>query len=315
VTLLLGLVLAGLSALVTQVGFLLRHRGAVAAPEVELRHPLRSAVALFRSKWWTIGYALAIVAYLLHVGALTLAAMSLVQAVLAGGLVVLAVVAERFFGFELERRQWAGLLLTAAGLAMLAITGEARSGQESANYSIAAMLAFEAVIAAVGVVLIVSYARGRAASHHGILLALAAGLLFTTTHVAVKALSGKIDAGIAEILLSPDLYVAIAGGVVAFFASARTLQIGPAVPVIAVTAIAGNASAIPAGIVVFGDPLGSEALTVVVRVVAFLLVVAAAALIPAPTRAAGEPAPEPEPQPRRRGTRRPDAPLPGAELR
>jgi hypothetical protein len=37
---------------------------------------------------------------------------------------------------------------------------------------------------------------------------------------------------------------------------------------------------------VFGDPLGSDELAVVVRTLAFLLVVAAAALIPAPTRAA-----------------------------
>jgi drug/metabolite transporter (DMT)-like permease len=310
VTLFLGLALAGLSALVAQMGFLLRHRGAVAAPDVELRHPLGSAIALFRSKWWTIGYALAVVAYLLHVGALALAAMSLVQAVLAGGLVVLAVLAERFFGFELERRQWAGLVLTTAGLAMLAVTGEARSGQESANYSVAAMLAFEAAIAGVGVALIVSYARGRSRSQHGILLALAAGLLFTTTHVAVKALSGKIDAGIAELLLSPYLYIAIAGGVVAFFASARSLQIGPAVPVIAVTSIAGNASAIPAGIVVFGDPLGSDALTVVVRTVAFLLVAVAAALIPAPMRAAREPEPKLEARPRRRGSRPREVPVP-----
>ena len=109
VTLFLGLLLAGLSALVTQVGFLLRHRGAVEAPDVDARHLLRSAVALFRSKWWTIGYALAVVAYVMHVGALAFAALSLVQAVLAGGLVVLGVVAERFFGFELERRQWLGI--------------------------------------------------------------------------------------------------------------------------------------------------------------------------------------------------------------
>jgi drug/metabolite transporter (DMT)-like permease len=297
-------VLAGLSALVTQVGFLLRHRGAVAAPDVELRHPVRSAVALFRSRWWTIGYVLAIVAYALHVGALTLAAMSLVQAVLAGGLVVLAVVAERFFGFELERRQWLGLLLTSLGLAMLAVTGEARSGQESANYSVVAMLAFEAALASIGVALMISCNRGRSQSHHGILLGLAAGLLFTTTHVAVKALSGKIDTSIAEVVLSPYLYIAITGGIVAFFASARSLQIGPAVPVIAVTAIAGNASAIPAGVIVFGDPVGSEALTVVVRTVAFLLVVAAAALIPAPVRAAEEPEPEREPDARSRAKRR-----------
>jgi hypothetical protein len=143
----------------------------------------------------------------------------------------------------------------------------------------------------VGVALVVSCHRSDTKSHHGVLLGLAAGLLFTSTHVAVKALSGKIDAGIAEILLSPYLYLAIAGGVVAFFASARSLQIGPAVPVIAVTAIAGNASAIPAGIIVFGDPLGSETLIVVVRTLAFLLVVAAAALISAPTRVT-EPAEE-----------------------
>jgi hypothetical protein len=128
----------------------------------------------------------------------------------------------------------------------------------------------------------------------------------------VKALSGKIDTSIAEVVLSPYLYLAIAGGIVAFFASARSLQIGPAVPVIAVTAIAGNASAIPAGIIVFGDPLGDGALTVAVRTVAFLLVVAAAALIPAPMRAAEEPEPEPErdPEARAPAKRRQDVTVP-----
>jgi len=286
VTLLLGLLLAGLSALVTQVGFLLRHRGAVAAPDVDVRRPLRSAAGLFRQKWWTIGYVLAIGAYACHVGALALAAMSLVQAVLAGGLVVLGVIAERFFGFELGRRQWAGVILTATGLALLAVTGDARSGQDSADYSVAAMLIFEAALTAFGVVLILSCRGERRKEHTGVVLGVAAGLLFTMTHVAVKALTGKIDTTVAEVLLSPYLYVAILGGVAAFFASARSLQIGPAVPVIAVTAIAGNASAIPAGIVVFGDPLGSHALEIGVRMFAFLLVVAAAALIPAPVRAA-----------------------------
>jgi drug/metabolite transporter (DMT)-like permease len=298
VTLLLGLLLAGLSALVTQVGFLLRHRGAVAAPDVDVRRPLKSAAGLFRQRWWTIGYVLAIFAYACHVGALTLAAMSLVQAVLAGGLVVLAVIAERFFGFELERRQWLGVILTAAGLALLAITGDARSGQDSADYSVAAMLIFEAALTALGVVLILSCRSERRKEHTGVVLGVAAGLLFTMTHVAVKALTGKVDTTVAEVLLSPYLYIAVLGGVAAFFASARSLQIGPAVPVIAVTAIAGNASAIPAGIVVFGDPLGTHAFEIAVRMLAFLLVVAAAALIPAPVRAAelGDPAADQRPR-------------------
>jgi drug/metabolite transporter (DMT)-like permease len=286
VTLFLGLLLAGVSALVTQVGFLLRHRGAVAAPAVDIQRPLASAIGLFRSRWWTIGYVLAIFAYACHVGALALAALSLVQAVLAGGLVVLGVVAERWFGFHLERRQWIGVILTAAGLAALAITGEARSGQDSADYSVATMLIFEGTLTALGVTLILGCRNEERSDQHGILLGLAAGLLFTTTHVAVKALTGKIDTTVAEVLLSPYLYLALMGGVAAFFASARSLQIGPAVPVIAVTAIAGNASAIPAGIVVFGDPVGSRVFEIAVRMVAFLVVIGAAALIPAPVRAA-----------------------------
>ncbi len=285
-TLFLGLLLAGLSALVTQVGFLLRHRGAVESPDVDVRHPLASAAALFRSKWWSIGYALAVVAYVCHVGALTLAALSLVQAVLAGGLVVLGVVAERFFGFDLERRQWAGVVLTSVGLALLAVTGEARSGQDSADYSVAAMLAFEAGLVGAGAALILSCRDERRKSERGVLLGVAAGLLFTMTHVAVKALTGKIDTTVAEVLVSPYLYMAVLGGIVAFFASARSLQIGPAVPVIAVTAIAGNASSIPAGIVVFGDPVGSHTPEIAVRMLAFVLVIGAAALIQAPVRAA-----------------------------
>src|ERR687890_1389324 len=115
--LLAGLGLALASAFATNLGFLFRHRGAVAAPEVDPRHPLRSAIALFRSKWWTIGYGVAAIAYALHVGALALASLSLVQAVLAGGLVLLGVIAERWFGFHLGRREWTGVVLASIGLA------------------------------------------------------------------------------------------------------------------------------------------------------------------------------------------------------
>jgi drug/metabolite transporter (DMT)-like permease len=286
VTLIAGLLLAGLCAAATQVGFLLRERGATSAPEVDLRRPLHSAVCLFRQKWWTIGYLVAIVAYAFHVAALDLVALSIVQAVLAGGLVLLAVIAERFFGFSIGRRQWLGVCLAAAGLALLALTGEARSGQGSANYSVPAMVAFECALAGIGAALILCWRVPSMRDQRGIYLGLAAGLLFTVTHVAVKAMTGKTDNSMLETLVNPYLLLALAGGVSAFFASARSLQLGPAVPVIAFTSIAGNASAIPAGIVVFGDPLGHDALIVAVRSLAFLLVVGAAALIPAPTRAA-----------------------------
>src|SRR3954465_13473077 len=284
-TLLGGVFLAGLSAFASQVGFLLRHRGAVAAPDVNVRRPIASAVGLFRSKWWAIGYGVAIVAYAFHVGALTLVSLSVVQAVLAGGIVLLAVIAERFFGFGLSSKQWIGIACSAAGLALLAVTGEARTGDHSADFSVVAMIAFEGTLVVVGTALILCYRMPRVRSQLGVLLGVAAGLLFTVTHVAVKAITGLADGGPAS-YAQPYLILVVVCAVAAFYASARSLQIGPAVPVIAITSIAGNASSIPAGIIVFGDPLGHDGLAVAVRTLAFLLVVAAAALIPAPMRAA-----------------------------
>ena len=276
--------LALASAFVTNLGFLWRHRGAVAAPDVEMRHPLRSAIGLFKSKWWTIGYVAALIAWLLHVGALSMAPLSIVQAALAAGFVFLAVLADRFFGHELGRREWGGVLLAAAGLAFLAGTAGQVKGEQS-DYSMIAILGFEVAMIGLGALLIVGQ-KGKFSegSWNGVLLGAGAGVLFTTTHVAIKALTGDVK-GVLD-LVSPWTLVVVIGGVVAFFVSARSLQIGKAVPVIAATSIAGNATSILAGVVVFGDPVGSDPFIATLRIAAFGLIVIAAALIPGPLRAA-----------------------------
>src|SRR2546427_13135047 len=139
----LGILLALLCALLTNLGFLYKHRGANRAPDVDWRHPGRSAAGLFRSKWFAIGMGVALAAWLLHVAAMALAPLSIVQAVVSGGLVLLAILAERVFGFKVGPRQWIGVACVAAGLSLLAITLPAAGGAHS-SYSPAGMIAFEA---------------------------------------------------------------------------------------------------------------------------------------------------------------------------
>jgi hypothetical protein len=79
----------------------------------------------------------------------------------------------------------------------------------------------------------------------------------------------------------------VLASIVAFFASARGLQDGEAVPVIAVTGTAANVAGIAGGIVVFGDPLAASPVGVVLQSLAFVLVVVACAVMPAPVRSAG----------------------------
>ena len=284
-TLELGILLSLCCAVATNFGFLLKHRGACAAPEVDFRHPLKSAAGLFRSKWFAIGMLVAAGAWLFHVAALALAPLSVVQAVIAGGLVFLTVMAERWFGAKCGTRQWLGVGLTALGLVLLAITLPHSDGAHS-NYSLAGMAAFEAGLLAVGILLVLSPKLGVHHEHHGVLLGTAAGVLFGVSDVAIKALTGMVgEAGFLG-LFSPWLATCIIASVFAFYASARGLQKGQAVPVITLTSAAANVSAIAGGIVVFGDPIPNDALGMVVQGLAFTLVIVAAVLTPAPLRVA-----------------------------
>ena len=279
-----GLICALLSALATNLAFLFKHRGAVAAPDVDMRHPLRSARDLFRSKWWSIGWAVAAVAFALHVAALSLAPISIGQAVLAGGLVFLAVLAERFFGFELGTRQWIGIGLVAASLAALTLTGGGGDSGANSAYSLTGMIVFESIAVGVGLLLVCSHLIERIDAPPGLLLGVAAGLGFGISDVAIKALSGDLESGPTG-LLSPWSVIIVTAAVFSFYASARSLQIGDGVAVIAVTAVAANLSTILAGLAVFGDRLGNDPLVIGVRLLAFALILAGAALIPAPVRA------------------------------
>jgi hypothetical protein len=282
----LGILLALACALMGNVAMLCKHRGAVAAPDVRLSAPLRSAAGLFRSRWWLIGFVVAFGSWLLHVGAIMVAPLSLVEAVVAGSLVLLAYPAERWFGFKLGRREWTGLGLAATGLALLAITTDPEASGSGAGYSLAAMVAFEAGLVAIGVALLGSHAFERVHHRHGELLAVAAGLLVGVTHIAIKALSGTVPGDVLA-LISPWTAVALVAAVLGFYALARGLQVGEGLTVIALSSVAANCSAILGGVLVFGDPIGEDPIGIVLRIAAFALVVAAAALMPGPVRAAG----------------------------
>jgi drug/metabolite transporter (DMT)-like permease len=277
-----GLVLAVASAVATSAAFLCKQRGAVAAPAVDGLHPLRSAADLFRSRWWTIGWLIALGAWLLHVGALALAPLSVVQAVLSGGLVFLAVLAERFFGFHLGRRQWLGLMVTAAGLVVVGLTsGKSHTG----NSSLAALIAVECGVMAAGALLVLGSVKlDNTHRNEGMMLAVAAGALFGVSDVAIKYLTHSVHGGVLA-LVNPWLLAALLAMVVSFYASARSLQLGPGLEVIALTSVAANVVAISGGILVFHDPVGSGPPQIVGRLLAFCFVVIGAGLMPAPTRA------------------------------
>jgi drug/metabolite transporter (DMT)-like permease len=279
----LGLLLALATAFVSLLGFLYKQRGASSIEPIHWRRPVRAVEALFSNRWFVLGIAVAMASWGLHVAALSLAPISLVQSVIAGGLVLLTVMAERLFGIDVTRREWIGVGLCAAGLAFLAATVGHAGDDKHSHYTGSTLVAYDVLLVAASLALMwLAHVRGDAT---GLALAVAAGLQWGASDVTIKALSDHLGADGIGVVVNPLAFVILTLSIVGMVVSARSLQIGDAVPVIAATSAAANLTTIASGLVVFGEPLPDGTLAVVARLAAFALVVAAAFLTPAPTPA------------------------------
>ena len=279
----IGLLLSVATAFFAVVGFLYKHRGAVDSPPVEWRAPVRTSLALFRNRWYVLGILIAIGSWMFHVAALALAPISVVQSVIAGGLVLLTVVADRLFAHSVTRREWIGVGLAALGLAFLAATLEGSGDAAHSGYEAGTLTLFLAVATVVAVAVAVAGSR---TAHAGVALGASAGLFWAVSDTAIKAQTGTFGEHLLTVFGHPLVGVIVVASFVGLTVSAKSLQVGKAVPVIAMTTVAANATTILSGPIVFGDPVPDDSLGLIARVAAFVLVIAAAALTPAPVRAA-----------------------------
>jgi uncharacterized membrane protein len=284
----IGLLLAVATAFTSIVGFLLKHRGASASPEIEWRRPVRTSLTLFLSRDYTIGIIVATASWGFHVAALALAPISLVQSVIAGGLVLLTVCADQLFKHEVTRREWIGVALTAAGLAFLAATMSGAGDEAHSDYGAGTLALYVSLLAAAGLSCAVfGWGSSRARAP---VVGVAAGLLWGASDVSIKALSDSLDSDGFLVLLHPLAFTIATLSLIGLTVSARSLQQGSAVSVIAATSAAANIVTIASGPVVFGEPMPDEPVGFALRMLAFALVITAASLTPPP---AIEPEPEP----------------------
>ncbi len=274
----IGIGLAVAVALMTNLASLLKHRGCQRTQAVRITQPLAAIQGLARSRWFVAGWGLAALAWLIHVAALSMAPISLVQTVLAGGAVTLAVLSQRLFGDSVERRQWLALFLGAAGLALLAATLPHFQGSGS-EFSLAGIVGFEGglVLLAAGIAL--GHRAERLAERRGVLLAVLAGLLFALAGIAIKGLTG--GAGDSWPMIVSLLVLTVACGALAQYTTVAALQGGGAIETIGLMGLVANATQIVAGIVVFGDPLSPSPIGIVLQIAAFAMVCTSALLMPA----------------------------------
>jgi hypothetical protein len=276
----LGMLLAIAAAVALNGGYLLQHVGASGALAVDARRPVATLASLGRSPVWALGTVAGLTGWALHVGAMREAPLSLVQACVAGGLILAAPMAAIGLRRPLARGETQALALMAVGLELLSVG--LSGGDGGRHFSAAALAVWMAVLAA-GAAGLVARAPG---PHRALALGLAGGLLYGAADLALKAVTGLH--GAAAIATSPWLAAGLASSVGAFFAFQRGLQGDRPLAVIATMTAATNISSIAGAFVVYADPLGRTPALAAAHALAFVLVLAAAwRLAPAQARLIG----------------------------
>jgi hypothetical protein len=276
-----GLLLAMVSATLTNVAYLREHDAAVKLPVLRLRRPLQSARILLSDRSWLLGFAMESGGFLLYAAALALASLALVQSVAAGGIGVLAYVSARVAQRRLSRRELSGVLLSVLGLAALGVSLVGGSGGGGTG-STRAILLWLGVTAGVAVLLI---AIGKRFGTVAVMYGLAGGLFFSIGDVSTKiATQGGVRSAFVLTL--------IIGYTVGTALLQVGYQAGSALTVAGLATLLTNGVPIAAGTIVLDESVPGGVLGAL-RVVAFGAVTVGAVLLAHPAERGaddGEPA-------------------------
>jgi hypothetical protein len=273
----IGLGLAFVAAVVTNMAYSFEHDAAAALPRMSPRRPLRVVDFLIHDRRWLKAFGAETAGWLMYVAALRLAPLALVQAVTASGVAVLAFATARGHPSRLARREQFAVVLALAGLLLLGLSLVGRQATDR-HPPVVGIVIWLAACGGLAFLLIVQPTRfGRAAT-----LGLAAGLLFADGDVSAKL----IGYGGLWLLALVTLIIAYGTGTSVL---QTAYQRGDALTAAGMATMVTNAVPIGAGFVLFGEQLPGGGLAVL-QVLAFgCLVLSAVALghqqVPAPQQA------------------------------
>jgi uncharacterized membrane protein len=266
-SLVFGLLLALASAAAFNWSWVAQHTITSALPKLTVRGGFGSLRILFGDRRWRLAFLIGISGWAMYIFALKLAPLSLVQAVSAGGLALLAILAQRAEGAPLPRREWLGVGLAVLGLVFLSVSLAGGSSSSQAGSSVAVAAWFAVSLVLVGVFI------GPAARFlaPGAGWGIAAGLTYAAADVGTKE---AVHGGTLLLFAVPIL--AYHG--LAFCLIQLSFQRGRALATAGLSSFCTNAIPIVAGIAIFHEQTPPGALGVL-RVAAFACVVVGAAAV------------------------------------
>jgi hypothetical protein len=262
----LGLLLAFLSAVGVNWAYAREHDAVSAMPAFTVRHPVRFVLLLLSNRGWLVGFGTETAGWLLYVAALRLAPISVVQAVCASGIAVLAFITAKGHPGRLALPERLAVAVAFAGLVMLSLS-LVDSGQTDHVPTTGEAVLWLGSLTGVGLLLAASgFGLARAPA-----LGLAAGTLFAGGDISAKLVvfGGVWLAALVPLVVCYMLGTSLLQG---------GFQHGDALVPAGLATLATNAIPIAAGFLVFAERL-PYGLRGALQITAFVSLVVSAALL------------------------------------
>jgi drug/metabolite transporter (DMT)-like permease len=272
VALAVGAVAASFASVLYNTGLLLQAEASRREP-VSVMFAPGLLVRLVQRRRWLAGSAIAVLGWPVHAFALTRAPLTVVQPLLALGLIVPLAFGKRMLGEHVQWRDVLNIGVLVAGGSLLVAFAPPRSNLTGASVQVAIALAVLATVLLCAM-LLAAFVRHR----RGLLLMLAAGVGFALSSLTTKLLADAFSRR-EWVALAIWLAVTAAAGGVALIGEMNALQVSAASTVAALVLALETIVPVTLAPFLFGEAVGGSAPSELLRSAAFAMTIGAAIVL------------------------------------
>jgi drug/metabolite transporter (DMT)-like permease len=229
-----GIILAALSVTMYSTGMVLEKYATRRLPSVHARRGLAMIATLTRDPLWVLGFLLLALGLGVQVIALTLAPISIVQAIAASGIALFLTLAHFLLGEKLSKVEYLGLSAMLGSMVLLGLSVGSRNDVATGTSSLLALLSIAVPAIVAGALLFLSTDKLHGATQQGRqlkapLFGLSSGLLYGVAALGVKQTStvvkhfGLFDS-VPHVLSSFGFYLFLGSTALGFLVFQTALQ-------------------------------------------------------------------------------------------
>lgn len=278
-----GIIFSLLSAIVLSIGNITQKHSLAKLPEVSIRRSAHLVRTLVSSREWMFGFFLCLVGLGLQILAFAMAPIPVVQSIFNAGIVLLIVLSRVKLGERLHRLEWFGIAIVVVSLTLIAISlGGAEGSIGLVNSWWRILVAVVPTMTIVVVIVFIMHSRSYSAA--GYLYGIAAGLLYGAASLGTKGASTLVVRegvwhSIPSILGSEYPYVFVVFSTFGMLLYQTGLQRSRISVVGTISDVVCSTYLVGVGMLVFGESLPQDPITLALRLGGFAGVLAGTVLV------------------------------------